>query len=150
MIRNIQNGKELSREMQENQIKFTLLVDRHLPEHIEQAAQKLIDESFQKETYQDGKSAHWKQRKNDKEANKPRTERNGILVKDGTLIATTNVERRGKDIIIGSDTKYSQRHNEGLAKMPKRQFMPIPGESNPILDKEVEKYIDSEMDKIFK
>jgi hypothetical protein len=34
--------------------------------------------------------------------------------------------------------------------MPQRQFMPVPGEPFPELENEVEKFLDAEMDKIFK
>lgn len=149
MLRNIQNGKEFSKEQHDNEQKFKQLIDKRLPEHIEQKAQQLVDESFMNETYQDGKSLHWKPRKNDNESDKERTDRRALLVKSSRLIRSTEVERRGTDIVIGSDTPYSQRHNEGLAKIPKRQYMPIPGESNPLLDKAVEKFVDDEMEKIF-
>jgi phage gpG-like protein len=156
MLRNIQNGKEFSDEMRENNEKTKVLLHKELPEFVEQQAQKIVDESFQKETYQDGQSTHWKERKNDNESAKQRQERRALLVKSSKLIRSVEAERRGDEIIIGSDAEYAQVHNEGLKagkgkgfNMPKRQFMPIPGESNPLLDKRVEKFLDDAMDKIW-
>lgn len=157
-LRNTRNGKEFSRESEENVQKFKKLVEEKLPEHIKDKAQQLVDKSFDQERFQDKRSSKWKQRKNDKDA---RTDRRALLVNAGKLIEATEAEVRGKDTvaIVINDPEasvYGRVHNEGLHagkgkgfKMPQRQFMPIPGESFPDLDKQVEKFLDDEMDKIF-
>lgn len=155
MLRNIQTGREFSDEMGDSMKKFERLIDNGLPDHIVVVAQKLVDDSFRQEQYQDKKSSKWQSRKNDNEAAKSRTNRRALLVQSGKLVASVEAERRGKDVVIGTDTEYAQVHNEGLnagrnrnVKMPKRQFMPIPGEASPI-DAEVEKWMDDQMNKIF-
>lgn len=156
-LRNIQNGKEFSQEQRENLQKFKTLIGKRLPDKVVDVSQKVVDDSFMKEQYQDGKSSKWKSRKNDKESAKERGQRRALLVKTGALIKSVEVGQRGPDIVISTDTEYAQVHNEGLHAgrgagftMPQREFMPIPGESNPEIDKHVEKFLDDEMDKIFR
>lgn len=160
-LRNIRNGKEFSREMSENIQKFKRVVEQKLPDHIKDKAQQVVDNSFKAEQFQDGNSPKWQGRKKDPEAGKARGDRRGILVDKGTLIAAVEVEVRGKDTVAiavndPDAVEYADVHNEGLKagkgagfKMPKRQFMPAPGEDFPELDKHVEKFMDEEMDKIF-
>lgn len=156
MLRNIQNGKEFSREMSESSQKLGQLLSTQLPGFIADKAQQIVDDSFMREQYQDGGSSKWKGRKKDKEGKLSRSERRALLVKSGKLIKSVETEQRGADIVIGSDTPYAQVHNEGLKSgrgagfiMPERQFMPKPGQANERLNKQVEKFLDSEMDKIF-
>jgi len=161
-LRNKRTGKEFSAEMGESAARFKQVLEQKLPEHIKDKAQQLVDKSFEEERYQDDKSSKWQGRKNDKEAGNARTGRRGLLVKTGKLIEATEAEVRGKDTvaIVINDPEasiYGQVHNEGLPagkrgafKMPQRQFMPIPGEPFPELDSAVEKFLDAEMDKIFK
>lgn len=161
-LRNKRNGKEFSSEMQENIRKFKIVIEQKLPDHIKDKMQQLVDRSFDQEQFQDGKSSKWKGRKNDAEANKARTDRRALLVKDGKLIAAVEAEVRSKDTVAiavndPEASKYAPVHNEGLKAgrgrgftMPKRQFMPAPGDELPELEKEVERYLDAEMDKLFK
>jgi phage gpG-like protein len=150
-LRNIQNGKEFNREMSENMRQFRRLVDHRLPEKVEVELEKVIVESFEKENYQDGKSSKWDDRKEKDPGRK-------LLIGKGSgkLRRSIEVERDGKEIKATTDVEYAAVHNEGLRSgrgsgfnMPKRQFMPIPGEENPVLDKTVDKWLDDEMDKIF-
>jgi phage gpG-like protein len=163
MFRNIFNGKLLSQEMQESLQRFLVMAEQKLPDHIRDEAQKMVDESFQKEQYQgDTKSSKWEDRTNDDEAAEARTNRRALLVKSGRLIAATEVELRSKDTIAiavndPQASVYAPVHNEGLKagrgsgfKMKKRQFMPIPGEASPRLDAAIDKWMDNEMDKLFK
>lgn len=163
MFRNIFNGKLFSQEMQEFLNRFLLMAETKIPHHIRDEAQKLVDESFRQEQYQgDKKSSKWDQRSDDDEAGEARTNRRALLVKSGRLIAATEVELRGKDTVAiavndPQASEYAPVHNEGLKagrgngfKMKKRQFMPIPGESVPELEAKVGKWLDNEMDKIFK
>lgn len=160
-LRNTRNGKEFSREMSENIQKFKQVVEQKLPDHIKDKAQQFVDSSFQAEQFQDSKSPKWQGRKNDSESGKSRTGRRALLVDSGKLIGSVEAEVRGKDTVAiavndPEANKYAAVHNEGLKagkgagfKMPKRQFMPAPGEDFPELDKHVEKFLDQEMDKIF-
>jgi phage gpG-like protein len=156
-LRNVQNGKEFSQEQKENLQKLDNLIGKRLPEKVVDEAQKIVDESFKKEQYQDKSSPQWKSRKKDKESGKARESRRALLVKSSALIRSIETDQRGSDIVIHTDVPYAQVHNEGLRagkgagfQMPQREFMPIPGESNPLLDERVEKWLDDEMDKIFK
>lgn len=160
-LRNKRTGKEFGREMSESLQKFKIVIEQKLPDHIKDKSQQIVDKSFESEQFQDGKSAKWKGRKNDAEAGKARTDRRALLVEEGKLISSVEAEVRGKDTvaIVVNDpdaNNYAAVHNEGLQagrgagfKMPKRQFMPAPGEDFPELDKHVEKFLDDEMDKIF-
>jgi len=152
MFRNIKNGKEFSREMAESLQKFTLLAGKRLPEKVAVELEKNIHESFEVEAYQDGKNNKWQGRK---KLAKPQRK---ILIgqQGGTLHRSIEVEHNGNEIRASTDVVYASVHNEGEKAgrgagftMPKRQFMPAPGEANQKLDKQVEKWLDSEMDKIF-
>lgn len=161
MFRNINTGRLFSDDMGQNSDELKKLIEVKLPDHIKDEAQKIVDESFEKEQYQDGKSPKWEDRKNDKEAGKNRIDRRALLVKEGKLIGSVEAEVRGKDTVAiavndPEANKYAAVHNEGLQsgkgsgfKQKKRQFMPVPGEDFPELDTKVGKYLDSEMDKIF-
>lgn len=161
MLRNKRTGKEFGREMQESVQRFKQLLEQKLPEHIKDEAQQLVDKSFEEERFQDKRSGKWKPRKNDKEAGNARTNRRALLVKDGTLIAAVEAEVRSKDTVAiaindPEASVYGRVHNEGLQsgkgkgfKQEKRQFMPIPGEPFPDLEDKTERWLDSEMDKIF-
>lgn len=143
------SGKSLKDDVNDQMRLLTRLVADKIPDQITLLAEKNIDESFEKETYQNKKSKKWQSRKNDKESGKKRKDRRGILVKTGDLRASTGAEKEGRDVIIGSDKVYAQRHNEGLNGMPKRQFIPIEGEEPPFI-KEMNKFIDTEIDNILK
>lgn len=150
---------DLPKDLRKQNAEFERFVTQTLPDHIEYHAQKLVTESFQKEQYQGENSSKWAGRKNDKESSKARTSRRALLVGAAELIRSVEVYRVGPVITIGSDKVYAQIHNEGLQgmafgkypfQMPKRQFMPIPGEDMPsAFDKEVEEFANKMMDKIF-
>jgi phage gpG-like protein len=161
-LKNIQTGREFGDEMNQSGQQLQQLIGKRLPERVKDELQKVVDTSFQNEQYQNKKSSKWKGRKKDAEGSKAREERRALLVKTGKLIAAAEAE------VISSNTVamriadeqasvYAPVHNEGLRagrgagfQMPKRQFMPVPGEANDELDKQVEKWMDDEMDKIFK
>ena len=152
----IATGESLSNDMNNASQRLRDLIANKLPVHTEQRAQDIVDESFQQEQYKEKNTSKWKGRDKEEQPGKARSERRGILVKSSTMIDSTKAERRGADVIIGSDTPYSQVHNEGLRsgrgagfQMPQRQFMPIPGESNSELDAAMDKFMDDELDKIF-
>lgn len=158
---NKRTGKEFGREMNENVQKFKTVIERKLPDLIKDKSQQIVDSSFEAEQFQDGKSPKWQGRKNDAESGKARSDRRALLVDTAKLIGSVEAEVRGKDTVAiavndPEASEYAAVHNEGLQagrgagfKMPKRQFMPAPGEDFPELDKHVEKFLDDEMDKIF-
>lgn len=157
MAKNKKNGKDMLRDLEEQGRKLDNLIRKDLPLKIIQEAERNVDESFQKEQYQDGKSSKWAPVKSNKESGKARSDRKGVLIGSGDLVASVEADQEGINIVIGSDKVYAQIHNEGLQgtafgkhsfKMPERQFMPKPGEEPPFQD-EVNKFIDDQMDEIF-
>jgi phage gpG-like protein len=47
-----------------------------------------------------------------------------ILVQSGAMRDSVQVKRMSEsEVVIGANTKYAARHNYGLHKMPKRQFI---------------------------
>jgi len=155
-IINIATGQTLGNDMNNASQRLKDLIANKLPVHTEQRAQDIVDKSFQQEQYEEKGTSKWKGRKKEEQPGKEREGRRALLVKSGRLISSTIAERRGSEVVIGSDTPYSQVHNEGLKagkgagfQMPQRQFMPIPGESNSELDEAMDKFMDDELDKIF-
>jgi len=146
---------KLSSEMRAKTKQAERLIAQRLPDKIIQLATQLVDESFEKEQYQDGKSGKWASRKNDSEAPKKRTNRRALLVETGKLISSVEIERRGENVSIHSDVEYAQVHNQGEKagrgsgfQMPKRQFMPMEGEPFPA-EGEIDKWMDQQLDNIF-
>lgn len=86
---------------------------------------KHFKESFRNEGFTDETLEKWpditERRKEQKR------KRNGdlppILTDTGDLGNSITGREEGRDIVVGSDLPYARRHNEGLAGMPKRQFM---------------------------
>lgn len=152
-LRNIYNGKEFSKEMQEGMTKFHALIARRLPEKVAVELEKVIVKSFDQEQYQEKATSKWKSRKDNEDP-----DRNILIGKaGGKLRRSIEVEHHGNEIKASTDVVYAPVHNEGLRagkgkgfQMPQRQFMPKPGETNKMLDEAVEKWMDDEMDKIFK
>ena len=89
---------------------FEHLVNEELPDQIEIEAQRIIDESFDKEQYQDGKSKKWAGRIGDSQG---RGQRRGLLVKTGGLHNTTTAKRKGDQVVISAAKEYAKIHNEG-------------------------------------
>lgn len=86
----------------------------------------------------------WKPRKKD-----PKGGRRAILVgpRGGTMWRAIKVDSASwSKILIGNNTQYGARHNEGLDGMPKREFM---GDSNK-LDRDVKDLLLKEIDRTFK
>lgn len=167
MIRNINTGNSLSDDFNKSSKEMHAFLTNDLPQFVEMELQDQVDRSFEEEQFQNGKSSKWDKRKNDKDDTfkrsgklRPRDDRRGILIGKGTgtLHKEVLAEKNGMDVSVGTDIVYAQIHNEGLEgkafgkypfKMPQRQFMPIPGEENPMVEKKVDKHIDEKLDKIF-
>jgi phage gpG-like protein len=148
-FKNTRTGRDMGDEMRENTQKLEVLLKKKLPEKTAVVLEKTIHDSWEHEQYQDGKSPGWKGRK------KPVTGRK-LLVEDGTMKRSVEVEFTEGEVKATSDVVYFNVHNEGLRSgrssgftMPQRQVAPIPGERNEKVDTEVEKWLNNEMDKIF-
>jgi phage gpG-like protein len=136
---------------------ITQVITDELPYYVLHKSEDVINESFEKEQYQ-GKenSNNWPERKRDdrsrNDKNNARNERRGLLIKSGDLRRSIQVNVNGMDVHITSDVPYSSVHNEGLKSgrgkgfiMPKRQFMPIPGERFVIIDEAIEDFIEDRL-----
>jgi len=81
--------------------------------------------NFRKQGFEDEAVQAWTPRKKRERAGR------AILVKSGRLRRSINFRKKGKwSVVIGTDVPYAQRHNEGLNKMPKRQFIGYSGKLN--------------------
>lgn len=159
-FKNKKNGKDISSDIQADMNKFKKLIDKDLGDEIADQGQQLIDKSFREERYQNGKSTgKWAARAKDPDADKSRNQRRALLVGKGTgnkLISNVKSKHLGKgEVRMSSDKQVgkwnlAEIHNEGLSPVPQRQLMPKPGEKNEALDNGVEKWLNKEMDKIFK
>lgn len=82
-------------------------------------------QSFRDEGFTDEALDPWPDISERRKAQKRR--KNGslpkILTDTGDLGASLTGAVEGGDVVISSDLPYARRHNEGLAGMPKRQFM---------------------------
>ena len=152
-FKNKRTGKTISQELQQSLIKYKALVSVRLPEKAELILMKTVQSSFDQEKYQSKSGSKWDPRKStDKSAGHRK-----LLVKSGDLRRSFETFQRGADVGIGTDIEYAKVHNEGLKagrgagfQMPKRQFMPKPGETNSQIEKELDDFMNKEMDKIFR
>jgi phage gpG-like protein len=81
--------------------------------------------NFRKQGFDDEGVEAWKPRKKRERAGR------AILVKSGRLRRSINFRKKGKwSVVIATDVPYARRHNEGLDKMPKRQFIGYSGKLN--------------------
>ena len=151
-LKNTRTGREFSDEMSDSLRQFQVLIDKRLPEKVEVELEKVIIQSFDGEKYRDKNSSKWAERKEQDPGRK-------ILIGKGSgkLRRSIEVSHTKDEVKASTDVVYAPVHNEGLKAgkgagftMPKRQFMPIPGERNQELDNAVEKWMDEQMDKIFK
>ena len=107
-------------------------------------AKNFFVESFRKQGFEDTIVEKWKPRKKE-------GKRSGraILVDSGDLrrsIIRQPVNKAQLRVKISTDLNYAKFHNEGIGKMPKREFM---GNSYK-LNELCKKIIISQLDKIFK
>jgi phage gpG-like protein len=101
--------------------------------------------SWRKQGFDDRGIEHWKPRKKETK----RTIGRAILVDSGDLrrsIIREPVNKTQLSVKISTDLPYAKVHNEGLGKMPKREFM---GNSYN-LNELCKKIIISQLDKIFR
>lgn len=151
-LKNIRTRREFSDELNQSLRELGNLLDKRLPEKVEVELEKVIHESFDQEKYQDKNTSKWDDRKENDPGRK-------ILIGKGSgkLRRSIEVTHTKNEVKASTDVVYAPVHNEGLKagrgagfKMPQRQFMPKPGERNEQLDKNIEKWMDDQMDKIFK
>lgn len=85
--------------------------------------------NFRKQGFDDETVIPWQPRKR-ADSGRSRGVR-GILIKSGRLRRSITFRKKGKwSVVIGTDVPYARRHNEGLNKMPKRQFIGYSGKLN--------------------
>ena len=115
-----------------------LKAEETLPAKLGNGAVKFFRSNFDREGFLDRSVSKWKRRKY-----KPRGGQKKILTVSGRLKRSIRrLQTSWGRIVIGSkDVIYAERHNEGLAGMPKRQFI---GESNT-LEKALKKRIEKEI-----
>ncbi|GAB3734978.1 phage virion morphogenesis protein [Spirosoma lituiforme] len=110
-------------------------------------AVKHFKQSFRDEGFTDDTLEKWPDISGKRKAQKRK--RNGnlppILTDTGDLGNSITGEENSQGVTISSDKAYAQRHNEGLAGMPKRQFM---GPSKA-LDRKIMAKLDKGIGKIF-
>lgn len=131
------------------------LIRQDLPRHGMEQAEELVQDAFDKEQYQGQSNSPKWQGRADSDDDQPRKERRGLLVQSGRLRASVEAEHQGSSIILTAGYKVgkwnlAEIHNEGLTPQPPRQFMPKPGEDFPEWDERIEKYLDDNLDRIFK
>ncbi len=151
-ITNITTGQTIGNDMHYDANKLKELISIRLPDKVISTAEAIVHGSFDQEQFKDKNSSKWKPRKKEEKGGSLK-----LLVKSpGGLKADITIEKRGDEVVIGSDKIYAPVHNEGLRsgrgagfQMPQRQFMPIPGQSNSELDEAMDKFMDDELDKIF-
>lgn len=155
MFRNRKTGRTLAQEIKDQTRKMRKLIHKELPAKAEEELLKVVDVSFQKEKYHDGKSKKWKARKGEKGVGK--RERRNLLVKEGHMVGGFTTSSHGLTAKLENPIEYTVVHNEGLKagrgkgfQMPQRQMAPIPGEENRTITKNLYKFLDKESDKIMK
>lgn len=132
----------------EQQIKDFKKMKSAIPKRIGNMALNHFLESWDNEAFSDRSTGDnpWKKRKTMTKAD-IRTQKNRkLLIQSGALKRSLRVRSANwSQIVIGSyGIKYASRHNQGLAGMPKRQFI---GKSR-LLDQRILKMINNEMKKI--
>lgn len=106
---------------------------RTLPKQVGNIAKNHFLDSFKKQGFVDNSLDPWAARKTkDKSDRRNPNSRRALLVKTGQLRRSIRVGRASWDRIeVGSfGIKYAARHNQGLAGMPKRQFIGESGQMN--------------------
>ena len=108
-------------------------------------AKNFFVNSFRLQGFEDKSVEKWKPRKKQTKRNIGRA----ILVQSGDLrrsIIRQPVNKANLSVKISTDLVYAKVHNEGIGKMPKRQFI---GNSYK-LNENCKKIVVSQLDKIFK
>ena len=123
----------------ESTIKLVNLVERGLPKILGNEAVNFYKGTFKKQGWTSKTFEGWQPRK------VPDVGR-AILVQSGDLRRSIVKTVGRKKVVISTNVKYAEKHNSGLGKMPKRQFM---GDSEK-LKKNMKDTIVYELTKLFK
>lgn len=122
---------------------------RTLPRQVGNIAKNHFLKSFKDGGFTDESFSPWKARKTrDKSDRRNPNKRRALLVKTGQLKRSIRVGRATWNRIeVGSyQIKYAARHNQGLAGMPKRQFIGESGQMN----RKIKEKIRSEIKQAFR
>ena len=123
-------------------------VNRKAPAITGIEATKHFKKSFRDEGFTDDVLKKWKDitpRRKAQKRNNHNGKLTGILTDTGELGDSLTWSQENDQVVVSSDLKYAERHNEGTKGMPKRQFM---GPSKK-LDQTIMAKFDREIDKIF-
>jgi len=145
--------KNLSHDLARQQEAFRTLIEKRLPEHTAMRMEEHFHQSFAGESNAFASGGKWQKRKPTKNRKIERGQ--GTLIQTGTLKNSAETQIQGTQVTLSAGYEVgswnlAQIHNEGLKPVPERSFMPKPGEESPVLTKEIQKFLDEEMDKIFK
>lgn len=109
--------KRTSIDLSKNTVKLTNLIQRGLPKILGNEAVNFFKKSFKNQGWEDKNLVKWKKRKNNFDAGR------AILVKSGDLRRSIVKNVGIKRVVISTNVPYAKKHNYGLGRMPKRQFM---------------------------
>ena len=101
--------RSLTKDLQRQMKQLERLATQLLLWQIELELQRVIDESFDKEQYQDGKNGKWKNRIG--ENAQCHGKRRGLFVKTGSLRNSIEIYRRGGEVVISVPVEYAPIHN---------------------------------------
>lgn len=120
---------------------------KNLPVQVGNVALNHTKDSFRKQGFTDEKLDPWKARKTQNRSDRKSRKQRAILVDSGALRRSLRVRKAVfEEIAIGSyGIPYAKRHNQGLSKMPKRQFV---GHS-AVLNKKIQALAMKEFQKCF-
>ncbi len=112
-----------------------------VPQKIAVLSVNSAKESFRLQRFNDDNTDPWQKRKRNKDPGR------AILVQYGRLRRSIRAGKVSwREIVVVADAVYARIHNEGIGKMPKRQFM---GRSRK-LTREITKEILQEIKTVFK
>ena len=128
-----------------------VLVRKRVPAILEDMAVRSelhYNDSFKNEGFTDESLQKWPKRKSLGRADEmTRTSRRNILVKSGKMRNSTRVRKERNQVVVSNNAKsadgfpYPKVHNEGLGKMPKRQFIGNSRRLNSKIKKDIAKHI---------
>lgn len=96
-----------------------------LPRRAARAMLNQSKEAFRAEAWTDGGTKPWASRKRPNKADRATGRKRALLVDSGNLKRSLNIKKKTlREIRVGSyGIPYASRHNQGLAGMPRRQFV---------------------------
>ncbi|CAB4128249.1 hypothetical protein UFOVP105_27 [uncultured Caudovirales phage] len=133
----------------QKKIEYFNRFEKNIPKRVGNVALNHFLKSWDDEAFSDSTegSNPWAKRKTSNKADRTTKKRRQLLIDTGALKRSMKVSRPAtfKRIAVGSyGIKYAQFHNNGTAKLPKRQFV---GKSK-ILNRKIQLLIRNELKKI--